>query len=124
MAARRKRFARIRSLPLGRIALGTVAALAVVVAVPPLRTGAFALASDAIFLATSPFAPDVSDLAALPQGTKVLASDGSVLAELDGTQNLQPVTLDKLSDQTKHAVLAAEDSNFYEHPGVDASALA
>jgi membrane carboxypeptidase/penicillin-binding protein len=36
---------------------------------------------------------------------------------------LQPVTLDQVSEPAKHAVLAAEDANFYDHPGVDAAAL-
>ena len=122
-STRAPRFARIRRLPLGRIGLGTLAAFGIVLAVPPLRQGAFALASESIFLATSPFAPNVSDFSAMPQGTKVLAADGSVLAELDGTQHLQPVRLDQISPAAKHAVLAAEDANFYDHPGVDAGAL-
>src|SRR3954452_1633750 len=122
-AARTPRFPRLRALPWPRIALGSAAALALIVVVPPLRNGALALTSDAMFLAASPFSPDVSDFNALPQGTKVMAADGSLLTELDGSQRLQPVTLDQLSPLAKHAVLAAEDANFSNHPGVDAGAL-
>ncbi|MDQ1396488.1 MAG: penicillin-binding protein [Acidimicrobiaceae bacterium] len=109
--------------PWKKIGLGTALGLGVIVAVPPLRAGALNATSKAIFLAATPFAPNVSDFSALPQGTKVLASDGSLLVELDGTQSLQPVALKDLSPQMKHAVLAAEDAHFYSHPGVDAGAL-
>src|SRR5207249_844079 len=50
-------------------------------------------------------------------------ADGSLLAELDGTHRLQPVSLRQLSPSTTHAILAAEDARFYDHPGVDAGAL-
>src|SRR3954447_8452570 len=88
IAARTSRFPRLRALPWPRIALGSAAALALIVVVPPLRNGALALTSDAMFLAASPFSPNVSDFNALPQGTKVMAADGSLLTELDGSQHL------------------------------------
>lgn len=114
----------LRELPWKQTGLGAFLVVVVVLAVPPLRQGAFDLASEAIFLATTPFAPDVSDFSAAPQSTKVLAADGSTLVELDGTQRLQPVKLADLPDHVRHAVLAAEDARFYQHPGVDAGALA
>jgi penicillin-binding protein 1A len=98
--------------------------LAVVAAVPVLRQAADDVVSGAIFLATSPFAPDVSGFSVAPQGTKVLAADGSLLVELDGGQRVQPVKLADLPPHVRNAVLAAEDARFYRHPGVDALALA
>src|SRR5438067_2414236 len=113
----------LTSTPWKKIVLGTGIGLGVIAVVPPLRASALNLTSRAIFLAASPFAPDVSDFSANPQGTKVLAADGSTLVELDGTQQLQPIALDQVSPAMKHAVLAAEDAHFYSHPGVDAGAL-
>src|SRR3954468_14619265 len=113
----------MKHLPWKKILVGSAIALGAIAVVPPLRAGALNLTSQAIFLAASPFAPDVSNFSANPQGTKVLASDGSTLVELDGTQQLQPIPLDQVSPAMKHAVLAAEDAHFYSHPGVDAGAL-
>src|SRR5437764_5032697 len=79
--------------------------------------------SQAIFLASSPFAPDVSNFRAKAEGARILAADGSVLVQLDGSQKLQPVPLTNIPENVRFAVLAAEDANFYHHPGVDARAL-
>ncbi|NYE95604.1 membrane peptidoglycan carboxypeptidase [Psychromicrobium silvestre] len=54
--------------------------------------------------------------------TKILASDGSLIANLY-TQNRQPVAFDKMSPFIKKAVVAIEDSRFYEHGGVDATGI-
>ena len=112
-----------RQLPWRRIFLGTGLALAVVVAVPPLRRVALDGASQAIFLATSPFAPDVSNFKNAGEGTKIVARDGTVLVQLEGSEKRSPIELGKLPPHVRNAVLAAEDSNFYHHPGVDAGAL-
>ncbi|AJT41961.1 transglycosylase domain-containing protein [Psychromicrobium lacuslunae] len=54
--------------------------------------------------------------------TKILASDGSLIANLY-TQNRQPVGFDQMSPFIKNAVVAIEDSRFYEHGGVDATGI-
>lgn len=114
---------RLRRLPWGRIALGTVVALALVGAVPPLRRTAAVVTSRAALFVLSPLAPDIRGFDDLSQGSKVLAADGSVLAELDGAQQRRPVRLQELPDHVVHAVLAAEDAKFYDHGGIDPAAL-
>jgi len=53
-----------------------------------------------------------------PQVTRVLASDGSVMAELF-TERRTVVKVADLPPHVKLAVLAAEDANFYEHQGLN-----
>ncbi|HEY8089512.1 MAG TPA: PBP1A family penicillin-binding protein [Polyangiaceae bacterium] len=64
--------------------------------------------------------PSVSELKTYqaPQVTRVLARDGTVLAELY-TQRRTVVPLDQLPPHVKLAVLAAEDAGFYEHEGLN-----
>ncbi|MGH7294623.1 MAG: transglycosylase domain-containing protein, partial [Polyangiaceae bacterium] len=64
--------------------------------------------------------PSVTDLKAYqaPQVTRVLARDGTVLAELF-TQRRTVVPIDRLPPHVKLAVLAAEDAGFYEHEGLN-----
>jgi membrane peptidoglycan carboxypeptidase len=117
------RMGRLRRLPWGRIALATVVAFAVIGAVPPLRRAAAVVSSKAILFVLSPLAPDIEDFDDLAAGSRVLAADGSVLAELDGAQSSEPVRLGSLPEHVTRAVLAAEDANFYDHGGVDPSAV-
>jgi penicillin-binding protein 1A len=56
--------------------------------------------------------------------TLVYDAQGRKLAELYGGENRVSVTLDQVSDDLVHAVLAAEDQDFFRHPGVDVSAIA
>jgi penicillin-binding protein 1A len=53
-----------------------------------------------------------------PQVTRVLARDGTVLAELF-TQRRTVVPIGSLPPHVKLAVLAAEDAGFYEHEGLN-----
>jgi len=53
-----------------------------------------------------------------PQVTRVLAGDGSVIAELF-TERRTVVKVQDLPPHVKLAVLAAEDANFYEHQGLN-----
>lgn len=53
-----------------------------------------------------------------PQVTRVLAADGTVLAELF-TERRTVVRVGDLPPHVKLAVLAAEDANFYEHTGLN-----
>ncbi len=51
--------------------------------------------------------------------TKVLASDGSLIATLHAEQNRDPVTLAEIAPVLADAVVAIEDSRYFEHDGVD-----
>jgi penicillin-binding protein 1A len=64
--------------------------------------------------------PSVADLKTYqaPQVTRVLARDGTVLAELF-TQRRTVVPIASLPPHVKLAVLAAEDAGFYEHEGLN-----
>ena len=65
--------------------------------------------------------PSVSDLRKgydPPQVTRVLARDGSTLAELF-TERRTIVPIDEIPGHVKLAVLAAEDASFYEHEGLN-----
>ncbi len=65
--------------------------------------------------------PSISDLRGSyhpPQVTRVLARDGSVLAELF-TERRTVVPIASLPPHVKLAVLAAEDAGFYEHEGLN-----
>lgn len=53
-----------------------------------------------------------------PQITRVLARDGTLLAELY-TERRTVVPIESLPPQIKLAVLAAEDAHFYEHEGLN-----
>ena len=112
-----------RELPWRRIGLGAFFALIVVVAVPPFRRTAATVTSRVALAMVSPFAPSISGFDALPQASTVVAADGSVVGRL-GKEERQPADLHRLPPHVAHAVLAAEDANFYEHGGVDLTALA
>jgi membrane peptidoglycan carboxypeptidase len=104
--------------------LGGLALVLVVVAVvPPLRRGAALGLSKAIVFVATPLAPNIADFKQLPQTTKLLAIDGSTVAELDKSERRVPVTVDALPQHVKQAVMAAEDQDFYSHDGVDSTAI-
>ena len=102
---------------------GFVLALVVIVAVPPVRNAVALGTSKLIVFVASPLAPDIADFKQLPQTTKIVAIDGSTVAELDKSERRVPVTVDALPDHVKQAVLAAEDQDFYSHDGVDSTAI-
>ncbi len=54
----------------------------------------------------------------LPQRSTILAADGSILASFY-SENRITVSLDEVPDSTRKAVVAIEDSRFYEHNGID-----
>ena len=119
----RTRAARLRSIPWRRAALAVVVAVVVIGLVPPLRRAVAVVSSKAVLFALSPLAPSLGGFEGLAQGSRVLAADGTVLADLDGAQRREPVKLAALPRHVTQAVLAAEDANFYDHGGVDPSAV-
>ncbi|WP_258803363.1 transglycosylase domain-containing protein [Pseudarthrobacter sp. NS4] len=56
------------------------------------------------------------------QTTRILAADGSEIASVY-TENRTRVALDQISPFMKDAVIAVEDSRFYEHGGVDTTGI-
>ncbi len=72
--------------------------------------------------------PDTSGMPlALPdlsRVSRIYADSGEVLAELHDGRNSEPVPYDTIPEVMVHAMLAAEDSGFFEHEGVDFSAIA
>ena len=55
--------------------------------------------------------------------TKILARDGTLLYQIYKDQNRTLVKLADLPPQLVQATLAAEDKNFYHHPGVDITGI-
>ncbi|HEV7169226.1 MAG TPA: biosynthetic peptidoglycan transglycosylase, partial [Micrococcaceae bacterium] len=56
------------------------------------------------------------------QATKVLASDGSVIASFFAEDRTQ-VPLDEMSTFIKDGIVSIEDARFYEHGGVDPAGI-
>src|SRR5690606_22411795 len=54
---------------------------------------------------------------------RIYTRDGRLIAEY-GEQRRVPLTLEQIPDDLEHAVLAAEDDRFYQHPGIDVFGIA
>src|SRR5918994_2476741 len=76
---------------------------------------------------TAAWVPDTRsmelNLPDLSRVSRVYADSGEVLAELHDGRNSEPIAYDKVPEVMVHAILAAEDSEFFEHEGVDFSAI-
>ncbi|MEX1124372.1 MAG: transglycosylase domain-containing protein [Acidimicrobiia bacterium] len=59
----------------------------------------------------------------LSQVSRIYADSGEVLAELHDGRNSEPVPYEEVPQVLVYAILAAEDSEFFEHSGVDFSAI-
>ena len=72
--------------------------------------------------------PDVDDMVLsfpdLSRVSRVYAKDGELLAELHDGRISEPTPISAIPEMVIDAVLAAEDSDFYEHEGVDFEAIA
>jgi penicillin-binding protein 1A len=113
---------RVRNIRWRHALLVALLAIALVAVVPPLRRAAAITMSRGILWAATPLAPSISGFDRLPETTRILAADGTVIAELDKEKRLT-VRLDDLPDHVTHAVLAAEDETFYQHSGVEPTAV-
>lgn len=60
----------------------------------------------------------------LSRVSRVYADSGEVLAELHDGRNSEPIPYDDVPEVVVQAILAAEDSQYFEHEGVDFSAIA
>ncbi|MDA1360571.1 transglycosylase domain-containing protein [Glycomyces luteolus] len=106
-----------RSKPKHRRKKRKIAALGLAVLV--LATSVSVVGS--VFYATVDLPESLDD--DLSQGSTVYYSDGTtVMGELAAEQRTS-VDLDEIADDLENAVVAAEDANFYEHPGVDAKGV-
>ena len=74
------------------------------------------------------FIPDIDSmdlsLPDLSRVSRVFASEGELLAELHDGRNSRPVPYDSIPMVMIHAILAAEDKDFFVHEGVDFQAIA
>lgn len=59
----------------------------------------------------------------LPQSSKVVAQDGTILGKLY-TENRDYVTLEEVPDHVEEAFIAMEDQRFYDHAGISFPAVA
>lgn len=90
-------------------------------------SGCFAIAAGAlaIYLYLAPKLPSVEALREIELQTplKVYTADGVLMAEF-GEKKRTPITFDQVPKNFINALLAAEDENFYTHPGIDVKGLA
>lgn len=101
----------------GRI-LGWVFALALFVAVAGALAGAAFVWSSLERLSRSDLLADVT----LEEPLRIYSAEGLLMGEF-GTQRRLPVPYEAIPKTLIQAFLAAEDSRFYEHPGVDLRGL-
>jgi penicillin-binding protein 1A len=97
------------------LALGVLAA---VIAIPIALVGVWALD-----VAAS--APNIDDLRPIDKGenSEILAADGSRLGFIRSDESRTPIDFDDMPQVLQDATIAIEDERFYEHDGVDWSAV-
>ena len=110
-----------------------LAALAMIVISALIGAGFAALATPAVIAATSTtekvtdlwadFPSELPIAAALPQHVVLLDKDGAEFARFY-SENRIPVTFEQISPNFANALVATEDSRFYQHSGVDFPGIA
>jgi membrane peptidoglycan carboxypeptidase len=106
-----------------RAAAGSLLAILVVAALPPLREAALYGATAATLRAAGRWAGDVPAFGGLSANTRIVALDGRLLGTLQ-EENRRPLRLGDVPVPVRRAILAAEDEDFYRHAGVNPTALA
>ncbi|MCC2617375.1 penicillin-binding protein 1A [Aestuariibacter halophilus] len=83
------------------------------------------LALTSLYFYIKPELPSVSVLkdVRLQTPMKIYSQDGLLISQF-GVKRRIPLSLDDVPDTLIHAVLATEDSRFYEHPGIDPIGMA
>ncbi|WP_328593989.1 transglycosylase domain-containing protein [Actinomadura macrotermitis] len=99
--------------------LGALSGLLIALMVVPLVGGAGVGARDAATWFENE--PADMDLTGVPQRSRILAADGSLLATFY-YENRVDVRLDQIAPVVRRAVLAIEDNRFYEHGALDSKA--
>jgi penicillin-binding protein 1A len=56
--------------------------------------------------------------------SKIYAADGTLITALHAEENREPISLDQMPKVLQDAVISIEDERFWDHPGVDARAIA
>jgi membrane peptidoglycan carboxypeptidase len=110
---RRDRRALLTRLAVVSIVLGLVTALISLPLVAGL--GLFAKSTADHYMSL----PSVLATPPLPTNSEILASDGSVIATLHGAENRVVVSGDHIPKIMREAIVAIEDSRFYQHGGFD-----
>ena len=72
-----------------------------------------------------PTLPDAAELKAVRYQVplRILTADGKLISEI-GTQKRIPLSYDQIPQRMTQAIVAAEDENFFSHPGIDPKGLA
>ena len=101
-----------RQVALGLGVVGIIAAIAL-------------LSVAGYILAVAATAPDLSELKPHDKGenSEIFAADGSRLGYVQSDEIRTPVPWKDMPRDIRHAVVAIEDERFYEHKGVDYSAI-
>jgi len=118
--------ARVRHRPVVRLVAACAAASAVVgVLLSGLLVPVAAATGQAADLAGSVFdaLPSALPADSVPQTSVILAADGSPIAYLY-RENRTDVSLTRMSPLIQHAVVAVEDSRFFEHGASDGNTAA
>jgi membrane peptidoglycan carboxypeptidase len=68
--------------------------------------------------------PTELDVLPVPQISYVFANDGTTLVAMLYDENRRNVTLDEIAKVMQDAMIAAEDTRFYQHKGVDVKGVA
>lgn len=63
------------------------------------------------------------NLLSLGQTSKIYAADGTLLAEVFGTENRTVVPMESIPEYLQQATIAIEDERFYSHGGIDYEAI-
>jgi len=88
------------------------------------RSKLVALAAVALAVAGCRYSVDLEPMEGSARSSRILASGGALLARLDAGEDRTPVPLEQIAPVLRDAVVAIEDHRFFEHPGVDARAVA
>ena len=74
----------------------------------------------------TPILPDIENVDALfaSQSTIIYDREGSELYTIHGDENRFEIPFEKIPETVKFATIAAEDDQFYNHPGFDIDGIA
>lgn len=84
-----------------------------------------AAAGGAYWLVYRAVAPDIRTFieGTPPESTKLYAADGTLLYEIYSGEKRTSIPLAEVSPAFRNAILAAEDRDFYEHPGISFTSI-
>lgn len=127
------RFAKIRSLnylrhrETGRLSKSKImlAASGLLAFLLIFRQAAVLVVLNILAFVATPFLPSLDSRAALTasQSTIIYDRDGGELYTVHGDENRFAIPAEKIPDELKLATIAAEDDQFFKHPGFDIDAI-